>query len=1578
MQEPSKIAHPLKNRTGTSQRTRLIDALQPEAAPIDGKTLADRLYLICEYARYINFHTYVDDAVEGEYQQLDTWTSFFANSLPFQLAKLSMVSVEDLEEQFLVLYNELKANPTKQSLESLLGFVYDKLIVPTDALYKTVAEAENSFMVPLLAIVKSSFIEPLKCYIALYNASATFLCVDKKKFTEYLAHPWQLKVDEVYALDLCIKRVKKGKKEAYLMAAEVLNSVFYQMLNGFQAIVEEAPLFIEESLKPLEESLRKKHQAHLALLFTFLELLKYFQGNINELGKKHLDFFYEQVLKMIPKDAVPDKAHIVFEVAKHLEAYPLPKDLLLKDGKDANKQDIQFGLDHEVVLDKAQVKELRTLAINKVYDGVVGYTEGVYIAPVANSKDGLGTKFKEDESSNWPTLGSKYSKNLVEDPVSDDGLVQCNDSNRLGKKHPIARLGFVLSSPVLLLQEGTRTISIIIECRLHEDANFDSTDFSEKIDQISVDSNAYLLTLDKVNECIENVPGNFELSEVANRHLEYLFNENNLLILTEDELDDFLDAKKHDETDIFTINEKNKVEDCIKSFETLVKCTSVPLFECSFSGEEEWLKSTPENCKTCILTTNDKIIFEIKTVLEPDFPPIVFYDREVLGENLELNQNFPLVKIELSENLKIQCEYDPRERSSCCLKEQNGNEDGFSISPYHYLKQLQLIHAQIDVEVCGVKNLIVQNDENLQDVNKPIYPFGPRPKVGENWIVDKGANFYIGSKEIFCKNWKKFWINTTWKDKPADIHEHYRFYRDPNFENGDPAITTQSFRFATSFLNDGAWIKDKINSNHHNPADLDWINDADPSISLYEKDYELEYEPGQLMTLFENVKLEPDPCSKPASEDDIFCHNINEDFFTGMDGYSYEPKSMPLEELEPLTVNTRKGFIRLTLAGVSFQHEIFTYILTRQMMALADLVDPQSIADALVELENIKILSNKSDEIIAAILIDINEIISEIGSLRTDIGSTAINNSTLDLADEALIAINNARSNLPGSPGIADGFLASAESTLGNLITDLGNLGDAVTASSVHGGINNIIERSGNIQNEIIKLPVIPIFTFPLFIPDNIHHDYLESHLDEIGLQHLVKSISTKVQIVLDLFDTKTKLGLPKEPYTPLIKSLSIDYRATATIEDMEIVHLYPFENTSKGEAIEQNPTLFPYFDDEGTLFIGIEALTPGGTLSLLFQLAEATADSEQDRAEIHWHYLTNNHWVDLLPDFDVISDETDGLTVSGIVTIAVPDAISKIGNTVMPDNLYWLKVSAPENVRAVAETIGIHTQAAKASARLNELNDTNRLETALEAGSIGKLQEGDFSIKKVEQPYSAFGGRKPEAEGHFYTRVSEHLKHKGRGLMINDYEKVVLEGFPEIYKVKCISHTMGLSANEYRRDLEVAPGFVVVAVIPDLTKLKAGNQLTPKAPVSLLEKIGDHLRKKISPFARLKIMNPRYEPVDVCVSVRLYRGKSENFYAKKLQEDLTFFLAPWFLGDTEKLAFGEEVLFSDVVGFIEQLDYVDFIVDLKLEGLCEQTGTLIQPLTARSILTAGTICVKIDKEKCPEPIGNDIATELI
>ncbi len=1422
MKHPSNIAHPLKNRKGTSQKDRLIQALDPNAVPIDGKTLADRLYMISGYAQQINFYQYRNTEIDGEFQDIDNWGAFFKDSLPFQLAVLSKIDVEGLEVQFSLLYKELNENPSKETLEALFNFIEAKLSGPTTQLFITVQNQENSFTDSLLAIIKTSFAEAMKSFIGLHNSSVNYLCVSKKNFNEFLNLPWQFEVIDIYAIDGCIQKVKKGKKEALLKAGAQLNTLFLKIIGGVQAIVDAAPNYIEESLLPLQASLQKKHEPHIALLFAFLELFKHFQGNINELSKKHLDFFYEEVLKMLPKDALPDQAHIVFEVANHQEQYLLKKDLLLKDSKDANNQDIQFGLDHELVVDKAQVKEVRTLSLFPTTDNNdKTYIEGVYIAPVANSADGKGKKFKEDQPVNWATLGDKYSKYIKK-------------GKEIAEEHPKARIGFVLASPVLLLEEGERSVEIRLNCNLPE-GSISAANIKQNLDEI-IAQKQFSFKRETVENCetITEETKNYLLNLLGNEE-EYIIGNNLEVFLTQKDPISCLP--------LFNDNEKKRLCECAIFEENMSKVGQ--LFLMTFSGEKDWVIPKQEEIEDLVidlppfsdLNTSADLQFVFKLKLKKDDPKVVFFDEEKLKEKIDVNTPFPVVKIELNpaiEKLENVLTCDdiiggrPKndDKKDCCLKREKKDVGEISISPYHFLQGIKLVDAKIKVHVCGLKNLIVQNDENLQDVNKPMFPFGPRPKVD--------ASFIIGSKEVFCKNWQSFRLGVEWKDRPVDFEDYYEAY---NLEDG-VNISTNVFEIRGGVLDKGIWEDGGVDK--------------------------------RLFT--SKNSFTPCPAINGAFNFNGYRWNRGDFPIT-----AYEDKSMPKEPLTPLTVNSSKAFFRIKLKGEDFQHDSYAFVLAKQMMALANILDPKSIETIKEEVDNI-----------------------------------------ITLCDETEDRIDDIK-------------------TWGGTLEDL--------------------------QDEVEKAPPPPIFA-PPNIPSNI-----PGNLSPYGLEKIDESLCSRADKIKDIFiaNNADNAILPNEPYTPVIKSLFVDYKAEATISDMDITHLYPFENTSKFENIETKPTLFPFFNDEGTLFIGLEKITIGGSLSLLFQLAEATADSELDRAEIYWHYLSNNEWKLLQYDFDVISDETDRFTVSGIASIVIPDDITNKGNTVMPDPLYWVKVSTPKNVKAVAETIGIHTQAAKTSARFSVLNDKNRLETPLEPGSIAKLVNGDFNVKKVEQIYPSFGGRTPEVNGHFYTRVSEQLKHKGRALMLSDYEKIVLEGFPEIEKAKCITHTMGLSAIDYKRDLEVAPGYIVITVIPDLTKLESGNLIAPKVPVSLLEKIGDYVRKRTSPFARIKIMNPRYEGVDVVIKVRLHRGKSPDFFTKKLKDDITLFLAPWVLGDIEKLAFGQLVRYSDIIGFVEQLQYVDFIVNLELTGLCNQKGTTIKPLTARTVLVPGNICIEHDKETCLE-----------
>ncbi|HWJ92674.1 MAG TPA: hypothetical protein VNR87_16265, partial [Flavisolibacter sp.] len=519
---------------------------------------------------------------------------------------------------------------------------------------------------------------------------------------------------------------------------------------------------------------------------------------------------------------------------------------------------------------------------------------------------------------------------------------------------------------------------------------------------------------------------------------------------------------------------------------------------------------------------------------------------------------------------------------------------------------------------------------------------------------------------------------------------------------------------------------------------------------------------------------------------------------------------------------------------------------------------------------------------------------------------------------------------------------------------------------------NDIVMPESDAIRDTLRLPLNPV---PPADPSQINTG--DINLVD-GADTLDKFLNDPSFGIINRLDNLKKYAavIPNEPWTPVIQAMSIDYTATATINDIDLIHLYPFQNTFKHEEIELEPTLFPTICDEGNLFLGLEKLVPGNNLNILFQLAEATADSESGKENVRWLYLDNNIWKPLRNGFEVIEDGTEDLTTSGIIRFALPENMTNT-NTVMPPGLHWIRASIPKNSRSISETTGIYAQAMKAVFTNTDANDKLRLSKPIGAGQIAKLNEADASVKKVSQPFDSFGGEVPEEQKMFYVRVSELLRHKGRTIQKFDYERIVLNAFPQIFKAKCISHSFGLNAHLYKNDFPYAPGYVIMAVVPDLFKLKAGNAFEPKVPVSLLEKIDAYVRCRASAFVRFRAMNPRYERVHISVRLKLVKGSDENYFREKTAEDIREFLAPWAVGEYHKIAFGQCLHRSDIVRFLELRQYVDFILDMNMRHEMEDVYALdkngfpvqqtqVCPKTPRSILIAGNIEVCIEKAACP------------
>ncbi|MEM7655353.1 MAG: baseplate J/gp47 family protein, partial [Bacteroidota bacterium] len=437
------------------------------------------------------------------------------------------------------------------------------------------------------------------------------------------------------------------------------------------------------------------------------------------------------------------------------------------------------------------------------------------------------------------------------------------------------------------------------------------------------------------------------------------------------------------------------------------------------------------------------------------------------------------------------------------------------------------------------------------------------------------------------------------------------------------------------------------------------------------------------------------------------------------------------------------------------------------------------------------------------------------------------------------------------------------------------------------------------------------------------------------------------------------------EPYTPQLQRCYLSYTATSQPDADAWYQLDAFEGfVPLGSFIEtHSPTQLahwlPQHRDEGSLFIGLERLSPPQILPLLIQVAEETADTEVEKAEVRWSYLHQNKWLPL-EAHQTEPDTTEGLITSGIVQVQIPADI-QVGNTRLPSHLFWLRAHVPERSGAICELIGVHTQAV-AVAFWDQENDPNFLANPLAAENISKLAIKQAEVKGVLQPYASFGGRTKEESDPFYTRVSEHLRHKGRAITLFDYERLVLEAFPQVYKVRCISHT-----NDLR---ELSPGFVTLAVVPDLSQAVGQRELQPKVNVNVLNQIKTFLQPLHSPFAAIEVLNPKYEPIQVEFRVRFYPGRDSGYYLELLQTELQQFLAPWAFDVGAEIHFGGQVYPSSILNFVEEREYVDYVLDFFLHKGAQKNLPVVQAESARSILVSAAthlITEITDTESCPE-----------
>jgi len=754
---------------------------------------------------------------------------------------------------------------------------------------------------------------------------------------------------------------------------------------------------------------------------------------------------------------------------------------------------------------------------------------------------------------------------------------------------------------------------------------------------------------------------------------------------------------------------------------------------------------------------------------------------------------------------------------------------------YEKLKLTKIKSISIDVDVTGLTDIVIENDDGPLNPAKPFYPFTARPLIG--------SGLYIGAKEFMGKNIETLSANIEYNGN-MDFDNRYLGYVDFSASQDVPVgeEITNKYR---DFHRYNASVK-KFSGN-------DWLDSTGESVNLFSNDQGNGVTNWNIRTLSqENIVGKDGPTRVPDNETNI---------------KNYYPEA---------THDNNYKIFKLVLKN-DFGHDLY----------------PTATALFLARRQTISLENNTEDK---KQLKDTKEV---------------------KKVKDTKGVLSNYNINVAATDG-SDIFVPSPPAEF------------KVTTISLNYSSTKIITYQ---DGELFH--IYPFGQCPVFFS---------------GYVDFVKLTDPKVKPVFDsLLDNETRtnqLIIPTNSLLPQFKA-ETDQSINDRIKALNVEVLKKHQEFTSRNYFQVNQYESAE-DQQGSLYIGIEDLVPPQNLSLLFKFADGTAyDNDNDPPNITWSYLVNNEWI-ALPDGHLVKDGTYGFQTTGIILIDFP-ADATNNNTILTKGLHWLCASITDGGNKIPKLIDIVAQASQATFS-DQGNDPAHYINPLPENSISKPLVKIPEIKTITQPFESFNGKSGEAGNIFYQRVSEQLRHKGRAITSSDYEHLVLEAFPSVYKVKILSHTdpdcLCRTSKTGSKDEcccpQVAPGHVFVIPVSNLRNKNAIDPLRPRTGRRTLLQIQEFLKKRVSPFVHIHVRNPQFEEVKVSFKVKFYSGVDKGFHWRKLNEDIIRHLTPWYYDNNVEILFGNKIYASKIINFIEELDYVDYITCFRMihisKGCCEDS----------------------------------------
>ncbi len=417
--------------------------------------------------------------------------------------------------------------------------------------------------------------------------------------------------------------------------------------------------------------------------------------------------------------------------------------------------------------------------------------------------------------------------------------------------------------------------------------------------------------------------------------------------------------------------------------------------------------------------------------------------------------------------------------------------------------------------------------------------------------------------------------------------------------------------------------------------------------------------------------------------------------------------------------------------------------------------------------------------------------------------------------------------------------------------------------------------------------------------------------------------------------------SLPAMPQVPVLMDPTFGYCSEERFCS-ETGRLYRFDASigyeDCGDFRAQPPAFLPD-TDAPALIVGIDGTAETNRLRFYFDMQDAATDdtpvAERPAGTLHIsRYAGNGIWDEFQPD-EILCEETEGLTHSGSIELQIQKPNEADG--------CWLKFAFDAGSEPQGIVLnGIYLNCIRVQAVGGD-------GTPLPAGTISAPVRPDRRIGSMCQPLPGYGGKPVETEADAGIRQRIRIATRNRAVRIGDYEQLLLERFPEVEKVCCLP----VDGEEH--------GIRIVAFPKPVAKR---FPFLPGWKRAAMERT---VRSLASPFARIQVVNPAYEPLDVHYKAMLKKGTADRDAVKRRTERrIRMFLMEWYLNGTLPdlgVSYSHKALLSRIENdaCIEKTVYLRIARGGQIREPRSEEDFLYRPAKAHGIFYVRTMLVELD-----------------